>query len=263
MVEKVFPNTETYVIAFEAGASGNFINTLLFQFLYGQLPYRNSEFGKSHHSYGLLKNYLEIRRLSLIKSDQRPYDHSLPAEFAVNILPYNYLVYDPKDVTKPFITLEHIVPDWDALFTKFPNGKCIMITVPEELGPRVGGNVFYKTIIDEYETNKWYKERWVRYKVENPELQKYQHPQEVPIDEIELVTKRYKPQIPYVDVPEKYTRNVFIMTLKELLYEKEKVLNLLHTVCGKPITKFHHRYYDSYLQKQKDLVEKYMPWVTV
>jgi len=260
---KVFPNTETYVVAFEAGASGNFIKTLLYQFIYGQLPYTNSQYGKSHNGYNRLKNYDDTLRLSVQKSSDRPYDHSQPAKTVDRIEPFNYIINNPKDPLQPFITVEHLQPDFERLFTKFPLAKVLIITVPEDLGPRVGGNIFYKTIIDDYETNKWYKERWVRYKEENIELANFSHPKEVPINLIELVTKRYKPLIPQVIVPKEYTQNVFIITLKELLYDKDKVLNILKSMTNKPITAHHKKYYDLYLEKQQELVKNYMPWVTV
>lgn len=260
--DKVFPNTESYVIAFEAGACGNFIKTLLFQFLYGHLPYDISNFGKSHNTYHFYKNQTEIYRLVKLTSEINHYDHSKPAPHVENIIPYQYLLHDPQDSTKPFVTVEHIVPDFDSLFYKFPKAKCIIITVSEEMSPRVGGNIFFKTIMDEYEHNKWYKTRWVQYQEEHPELKKYDHPGQLTSLEIQSASQKYIAKIPTVEVPEKYSQNVFILTLKELLYNKYKVLDLLKAITGKPYNNFHVRYYDQYLKKQKDLVDTHMPWIT-
>jgi hypothetical protein len=260
---KVFPDTEAYIIAFEAGASGNFIKTLVYQFLYGQLPYINSTYGKSHNFYNKLRNYDDTIRMVMAAGRINSYDHSQPAEYVTAIEPFNYLSNNPRDPLKPFVTAEHLHPDFEKLFYKFPKAKALIITVPNELGPRVGGNIFYKTMIDDYETNKWYKERWIRYKVENPELADFSHPQDVPIDLIEMVTKRYTPLITEVVVPEQYVQNVFIITLKELLYDKDKILNIIKNMTNKPITSYHRKYYDSYLEKQKELVANHMPWVTI
>lgn len=260
--DKVYPNTESYVIAFEAGACGNFLKTLLFQFLYGHLPYNISDFGKSHNTYNFYKNQTELYRLVKLSSEINNYDHSKPAPDVENLIPYQYLLHDPQDETKPFVTVEHIVPNFDLLFNKFPKAKCIIITVDEEMSPRVGGNIFFKTIMDEYETNKWYKTRWIQYQQEHPELKKYNHPRELSSLEIQIASAKYIAKIPEVKIPKKYSHNIFILTLKELLYDKYKVLDLLKTVTGKSYNKFHLKYYDQYLEKQKELVDKHMPWIT-
>jgi len=208
-------NNETYLISFETGTSGSFIKTILEQILaQDHIAYqRVLEFPNAHaHDVSFFNPALMDDQFYTFMANQTN-------NYISATIPYH---------NKPITFKEHFAPNWKIFFSKFPNGKNIIITFSEEMVKYVSNFRYYK-----YEMKNDF--------VANTNIMQW-HVDKFPFS--------YK--YPLVK-PIEYEDRIVELKFENILFHKEKVLNTLSTMTNRSIPKFVDETYDNYLSAQKQL----------
>lgn len=233
-----------YLVLFLGGTGGNFIEQLISMILNGKsddIVIANDASAHAPHvkyrcrmSPGYFENYSNI---------DKAYKH-----------------IDIEYSEKYGIILDHIVPNWNELFSLYPNTQVIVITVPEKnLVPRITGNLYFKTVLPE-------SMGWLDLK-SNTEFSIYNSPDDVP-DEI---LKRYFYTMidSYDDLyghpfngKEKFDDpRIHTISYYDMLYNPSIVLDTLSKVTNKDIPPGLMTEYQKYLDAQDKLVREKMSWI--
>jgi len=210
-------NNDTYLISFETGTCGVFIKTMLEQIIAQDHPAYQEvlEFPNSHaHDVNFFKRPLmDDHFYTFVASEYEGEINSYQSAISVN--------HD-----KPLIYRDHMVPNWDLLFSKFSNSKNIVITFSEDMVEYVATFRYHK-----YESQfEWAKETdmWKWHIDKFPFSYKY----------------------PLVK-PKQYEDRIIEIRFKDILFNKEKVLNVLANITNRSIPNFVNESYDNYLNAQQ------------
>lgn len=255
IANKTFPQTPCYHTYYPLGAGGNFITTLIFKFLYGDVKAYLNDYGASHNQFHPVYQNMKYN----IGDIKEALIHTAPPE------PSRYI--DPLIESRPIIFRNHGTPHFHTVFNKYPLSKLILITASKDMYPRMNGNYFYKTIIENYYKNtnsfmftyKHWQDRCPAFKqIINPTL--------LTIEEIENLLKDIDtiydvPESYYI--PDQFKKNCFLLSYKDIIYDMNKTLDFLSNIIEKPIQNHIISYYKKYLDKQQELVSTKMPWVTM
>ena len=127
--------------------------------------------------------------------------------------------------------------DFDDLFEIYPKCKVIFISVTLQDVPRIKRNIFYK--IPKYKGIKFDQTRY----------------DDILIDDgfINLDLK----------CPVKYSKNVNVIPMYDIIHHKNKTLMLLSQITKQPITEKIIEIYNTYLNAQDTLIKTKLPWVRV
>ncbi len=165
------------------------------------------------------------------------------------------------------ILYDHVVPNLDDLFTKYPLCKNIVIEIDERTVNRVQGNLFFKTLVQEFPMSLAV---WEDTQNKHPYFKDYPDPRDVPVELSERYIKQFGNNWPLLDaefftnsfpVPEQYKNNVFYINVYDIIHNRDIVLETLSNITNKPIVPSTIQYYDAYLVKQEELVKTHMPWL--
>lgn len=238
-----YPDTEAYLIIFAGGSGGNFLASILHDFLFDKETNSVSEFGSAHNSF--TTNY----RIS--RSYQQHTDHI-----------YNYV--EVMDTGKPVILYDHLEPNWEELFEIFPRCKVLFITLNPNDYDRLRGNFFFKVIAENYKPGT--ESAWESYKAENaPLLDNVAHPKEItpelckqifPVGANFFNRSMYAEEIVY---PESY--GVTGIKFYDLMNNTGVLLDQIAQLTNRPCPQSAVNTYNRYMDAQQKLAEKYMPWV--
>lgn len=242
-VGKCYPDTEAYLILFAGGSGGNFLASILHDFLFEVEVNSVSEFGSAHNSF--TTNYKILRKY------RQHTDHI-----------YNYV--EVQDPTKPVIIYDHLEPIWEELFKIFPKCKVLIITLHPTDYDRLRGNFFFKVIAENYRPG--HESAWETYKEENsPLLDNVAHPKELspelcrqifPVGREFFNRSLYAEEIVY---PESY--NVTGIKFHDLMNNTGILLEQVTQITGRACPQSAVNTYNRYTDAQQKLAEKYMPWV--
>lgn len=248
----VFPNTETYIINWPAGASGSFIASLVAHFVHDDFNSVVSDNGNSHSGKDQIVNNWYI------------YPDIFARSYTID---QTHLYIAPRDDTKPFILFDHVIPEWDQLSYQYPKFKNIRVTITPNEVIRMFGNLFFKQFVEEYKPNDPTHERWLNVKQFHPYLAKFDRPDEVDEENI----KRYLEDCANYHIPEQWTEDcilpeqykdkITLVKFYDVIYNKDKVLETISDITEKPITDKIEDFYQAYLEKQQKLVNTRMPWL--
>ena len=250
-----FPDTDTYLVNWTGGSSGAFILSLLYSFLYSKVNENHiSDSGNAHEvAFEIITNNWKnpaFRRTNFRLNQIKIYD-----------------VIDPLDETKPLILYNHVPPNLEKLFAKYPKCKHIRISVCDKMLPRTQGNLFYKTTYEHYDVSQL---RWDRMVFQHSYLNGYT-PQNCPQELIRryiedtckiwpaMASDNYYTE--YYEIPLDFRDRVITVPYYDIIYNRDKILDLLATLTDKPIRQDIVDFYDIYLAKQKWLMQEKMPWI--
>lgn len=210
---------ETYLISYESGSCGTFLGYILQQILaQDHIAYQKIlEFPKSHaHDIDFWKDkHLDYKNFYTFLSNHSNGVYSYKTA--------NYATHD-----KPLIYRDHLAPDWDLFFSKFINGKNLVITFSEKMAIYVATFRWKKLFFENNKSTDLNIDVW------------FVHVDKFPFS--------YKD--PLV-IPEKYNDKIIEIKVEDLLFNKEKILNTLSSITNKPIPHFVDKSYDNYLLAQK------------
>ena len=255
----VFPNTETYLVTWMGGSCGAFITSLVYQLVMNEpVLVDDFVFSKFGHAHGASLDKC-VRYWNNIGSVRY-------AELYKEKIPV-FLAVDPLISSYPLILYDHVVPDLDELFTKYPLCKNIVIEIDKRTSNRVQGNLFFKTMVQEFPGSL---ESWKKLQQEHSYLNKYDDPNDVPIEVSKRYIKQFGSNWPLMNaefftssynIPEQYKENVFHINVYDIIHNRDLVLESISKITNKPILPSIIQYYDAYLAKQEELVKAHMPWL--
>jgi hypothetical protein len=253
----VFPNTETYLVTWLGGSCGAFITSLVYQFVVS--PIDDFTFSKFGHAHGVAldkcvgnwKNINSVRYADF-------YEEKVSVFSSV----------DPLISSRPLILYDHLVPNLDELFTKYPLCKNIVIEMDKRTVNRVQGNLFFKTIVQEFPKSL---KVWEDLQRKYPSyFKEYADPKDVPVELSERYIREWGSRWPFPNVeffmadyaiPEQYKNNLFHINVYDIIHNRDLVLETISKITNKPILPNIIQYYDAYLAKQDVLVKTHMPWL--
>jgi hypothetical protein len=252
----IFPSTETYLITWLGGSCGAFITSLVYQFVVK--PVDDFAFSKFGHAHGIaldecIKNWNRI--IPVVHSDL--YKEKISVFSSV----------DPICPSQPLILYDHLIPNLDELFTKYPLCKNIVIEMDKRTVNRVQGNLFFKTLVQEFPKSV---EVWKNLQNKHPYFKDYTDPKDVPIELSERYIREWGSRWPFPNIEffmadyvihEQYKNNLFHINVYDIIHNRDLVLETISKITNKPILPNIVKYYDAYLAKQDELVKTQMPWL--
>jgi hypothetical protein len=147
-----------------------------------------------------------------------------------------------------------------------------MISTKEDF-PRMSGNLFFKTVIEEYynEKDPNGKEQWNKLKsrfLNFFEENNINIPEDLTYKTSQLLISKmfslnYFSVSPWVNPPWPARENVFYIQSSDVIYNKNKILSLMSQITNCEMPTNIVEYYDEYLLAQEELVKTKMPWVKV
>jgi hypothetical protein len=250
---KQYPDTEAYLVNYYGGSFGSFISGLILLLL-DEIPDRDqikfSTYGNAHSLAG-------YRSLNYNRNDTDMTIHQM------------YDIIEPVDPTKPLVMASHQFPVWDDLFYYYPKCKNIIVTYNHSDLPRLSGNLFFKTIVDEYynEKNLNGKTTWEEFKERRSGRALFKNNNiETPLDLSQgdiktLLSKFISTNNNFsseniIDRP-----NVFYLPMSDIIHNKNKTLNMLANITNRKVTPSIIEIYKKFLTAQEELVRTKMPWV--
>jgi len=149
--------------------------------------------------------------------------------FLINSYP-PYEIVMPLHPLNPLVVNTHWFPDFEKLFSIYPKAKPIIITYNVADIPRIKGNFYFKHLA-KFGTNH---DSIINF----PLFIEFK-------DDYNIVSPK-----PY-----------YTIAMHDILYNKDKTLNLLSEITNRPITDEIKNIYNEYLKKQEMLVEQKIPWI--
>lgn len=254
---------EVYIISFQAGSSGRFLGNIVWGTLKDVVyTYHLSKFNSAHKQSPWGTSYSIDNLPSYIDRLQRWRYPNL----------YNYVTI----LEDPALIVVHMPPDFEKVYSRFPNAKIIVISYTIDDIPEIISNNLLKNGIEYFVDNtsdipinpdviflkKRYKEKF---------KQDFAG-QEIPIDVKKEFFLEYSnilgPKIKstfYTNpiVPDKYKDRVLILPFHEMMHDKNKVLDKISKITGRTIKDTMVSFYDDYLMGRADLIKNHMPWVNL
>ena len=253
---KQFPDTEAYMVNFHGGSFGSFITVLILLFLDIVKEDKDIKFS----TYGNAHNLARQRLANHNRTDTTEMRY--------------HQVYDtvePIDPLSPLVMSSHKFPVWDDLFYYYPKCKNVIVTHNYSDLPRLSGNLFFKTLVDEYynEENLNGKTIWEEFKIRRSDVELFKNSNiETPLDlsqsDIKMLLSRFiSPNNNFrgeniIDRP-----NVFYLPMSDIIHNKNKTLKMLEQITNCKVTPLIIETYNKFLLAQENLVKTKMPWVTV
>ena len=255
----VFPNTETYLVTYMGGSCGTFITSLVYQFVMNEpvTGFAFSKFGNAH----------EISSINDYGKNWKNINASVNYADLLNKKVSRFSAVNPLISSQPLILYDHVVPNLDELFTKYPLCKNIVIEIDKRTSNRVQGNLFFKTLVENFPKSL---ERWKKIQQEHSYLNEYDDPNDLPIELSERYIKQFSSHWPLpntafftssYNIPEQYKENIFYINVYDIIHNRDMVLETLSKITNKPILTSIIEYYNAYLAKQEELVKTHMPWL--
>ena len=191
MIES-WPDTEFYCVCYTWGTRGSFIGSLIYDFLFGSSNVPFSSTGEAHVRAELFKQNWNI-------------------EEEIKKIGHDYEFVDPRDPLKPMIMLQHLPPDLDVLFHRYPKTKLILISYTPSDESEIKSNINHKLGFGE-------KMRMTEYL----DLEKYQGK----------------------------AKNIYIIPYHDIMHNKKRTMMMLSKITNKPITPEIEYTYDLYIRAQ-------------
>lgn len=251
---------EIYIIFFPAGASGRFlvnILTILVKFN-EDIPISLTDYNSAHNmnffggSYSL-KNLPKITKLT----HQNPY----------------FFEYVEPTISQSFI-INHQNPNFDLIFSRFPEAKVIIISVTENDFYEVNGNSLLKNgfeLLDK--KNNFTTHNKESMFIENfykTNLKQDYKGQNLPIelkkklfDEYNTITTRVLKRSFYVspNIPNKYIKRTLVIPFYELMHNMDFTLQNVSNFINYKVTSNAILLYQKYLSGRKKLLSEHLPWI--
>lgn len=248
MIDSRYSNTEVYLILFQGGTGGNFLASMLHDFLFSENDTMQiSKYGSAHNNF--TTNYI-------IRKTYRQHIDKI----------YNQI--DVINPASPIIIYDHLVPDWDELFKKFPKCKVLIITLDNDDYARYRGNFFLKVIAENYRPVK-NEAPWQAFKEEHsPLADNLDDPTKIDAGLAEILFNRGKDFFiapTFIDpdtFPDIYKDSVYYIKFYDLMNENNVLIEQLTSITGRECPNFAVNTYKKYMEAQRKLVENYMPWLT-
>jgi len=251
-----YEKTEVYLVTWQGGTCGAFITTLVNNLLFGEPSASNVVFSENGNSHPNHRNTNWTNKFS-DKLYTQNVDHI-----------YTHII--PIDSNKPLILFDHLIPNWEKLFSIFPNAKHVKITYSKNLVPLIEANLFYKYTIEEikdYDSPETLK-LWEKFKENKfPNVfDNIKNFNDITPDILEKLFSKssHNPIHPYYSddstIPLRYTEKVFKIKMYDILTAKDIVLDQLSNITGKQPTIDINYIYDQYLLKQDELLRTKIPW---
>jgi hypothetical protein len=245
-----------YLINFLGGTAGNFLLQLLTYIVDTKaLPIRLSANGGAHDYTSLTRNVPNTAKYREVIGIEPVYKH-------VDTRAIDWL---PKDT---LFMVDHLPPNWDDLFTLYPECKNIIITLPPHMSLRLAGNMFYKTICG-FEDDNALNAAWQTMRSTDEQLRQYTYPEEVPYQLLESSFRSFADTYsnyiisPYnaSPIPEQYKDQICYISYRDIIHDMDKVLGQLKDFTGLELPEGIRDSYQMYLDAQAELVKTKMPWV--
>jgi hypothetical protein len=238
IAKQCYPDTESYLILFAGGSGGNFLASLLHDFLFEEEINTVSEFASAHNPF--TTNYIVSNEYQINKDRI-----------------YNFV--NVTDPTKPVIIYDHMYPRWSELFEVFPKCKVLVITLGPNDYDRLRGNFFFKVVAENREEAVWesYKKEYA------PLLDSIAQPIDITP---ELCKKIFPIGSNFFNRSfwaEEYQHEHSVTKIKfvDLMNNTGVLLDQIAEITNRPCPSTALNTYNQYVDAQQKLAEKYMPWV--
>lgn len=229
---------DVYVMSFMGGTGGTFLAGILYLWLtQKQHPLIYSQFGDAHEG--------EIYRENWSRTDSVAYDTN-------QIL----TVVSPKYKITPFVVRQHFVLDPSIVPKNLQNYLQIKIVVHPKDQELIGAFRFFKWVLRQYnfmDTSVWdnIKERETNPNyLEGDELRYY-------INKLSLNC---------IPIGQDWTTHIndennMSVTFHDIMFNKNKTLNILSERIAIPITPVISQSYDNYIYANQNLIRYKCPWI--
>lgn len=248
----VYPNTETYLINWPAGASGSFLASLVAHFVNEDFHSSLSANGNSHDGKNVIAENWKLDPENFTK---------------IYTVEPTHLHIEPRYEDRPFILFDHVLPDWELLFAQFPKFKNIRVTISPNEVIRMFANLFFKQFVEHYSLGNPTHNYWVQTQGYYPYLKKYNSPKDVDLETV----RRYLEDSSTYDIPDcwrdecelpdQYKDKIYLIRFYDIIHNRDLVLEKISQITSRPITDKVLEFYNDYIEKQDELVKSKMPWL--
>jgi hypothetical protein len=252
-----YPDTEAYMVNFHGGSFGSFITVLILLLLDIVKEDQDIKFS----TYGNAHDLARQRLANHNKTDTTDMRY--------------HQVYDtvgPVDPLSPLVMSSHKFPVWDDLFYYYPKCKNIIVTHNYSDLPRLSGNLFFKTLVDDYYNEEELngKTIWEEFKMRRSNTALFKNnnietPLDLPQSDIKMLLSRFisSTSNTFRDKNTIDRPNVFYLPMSDIIHNKNKTLKMLEQITNRKVTPLIIETYNKFLLAQENLVKTKMPWVTV
>lgn len=239
-----------YFICYAPGTSGAFIASLVGQIVNSTTKkFVYSDHGNSHVNLADSNGGLDWALAPTPTTSEY---------FFKNLFTYNS--------GKPLVISNHLHPAWETIAKRWPTFKMILITHTIDDLDEIAASLFYKYYVDDFGS--------VSKKAFDDVIQTHSrvfgreiaHPDEMSESEKRLFMKIivfHKITDGYIHptVPPEFTANTLLLPYREIISNKDLVLDKLSTFLEKPIPEVTIDNYNSYMMYQRKLEREKMTWL--
>lgn len=256
-----FPNTQVVYINYRDGTHGEFICDLVADLLYG---YADS----SLTTYGSARAGLTRLGDNQINLPLYPEVDSPTSTATLQI----YEFACPVDPTKPLALFSNLVPDYNALYTRFSSCTNIVVTFEEADSSRIRGNQFYNNTVEFWDPAKTdpaiygWNNLWIDMKAYFPQLEGVSSPDQLTADVAELA---FAPPLAPTEIyaegyefPTQYKDSIYTIKMSDITANSSTVLATLAQATGGTVTPQIQEKYSRFLATQASFVASKLPWIT-
>ena len=244
------PNTKAYLVNWLGGSCGAFVTTLLQTFVNNKIRINTvSEHGNAHDN---------------LKPVNQNWDTNSSGTYFTNLHFNKDPIHDyivPKNPNSTIILYDHVIPNWDRLFTTFPKCKNLIVTIEDDDAELVSGNLFVKNTAQYFPVSI---ATWVDIKNNHLCMKSYDNPNDVSVDDLKTFIQDcaggYKVE-PYYSGLMDYPEQVFTVKMKDIYSNPNEVLSMISEITEEPIEANYIEWYNEYLTKQQELLATKMPWL--
>jgi len=231
-------NTPFYLINYMGGMSGAFLTSIVHNLFYTPKNLEVSESGNAHHS---LDRY------------DTNWDRNSTLGYNINVTKiYDYL--RPIDNSKPLIACDHGKPDFDRLFSIYPNAKVLTITCDlNEMNP-----VYILMRMLKFEGNMFYNEHMKGSFTDRPANYTDLTPEQCEIFFSKSHTVKPDDYFNNKNIPSEYSDKIYFIEWEDILFKQNKLLTQLENITGQKRNDQIIIDYQNYQNAQLKFFDKYL-----
>lgn len=234
---------DAYIVTFAAGSAGTFIASLVYVWLDDRkIPLLYSQYGDAHGSEIYTENWNKLGK-EVYQATQV------------------FTKVGPLNTNKPFVVRQHFTFNASYAKEKYPSYLNIKVTIHPRDKELLGAFKFFKIILRDYNLkNSIY---WDDLKEEDID------PNELSGDKLKYYCDKVALRIfnsEFNCTPNKEDQNVFhrvTISFHDIIYNKNKILDILSERLEKPINPIVVQTYDNYLNANRNLIRYKCPWIAL
>jgi len=168
--------------------------------------------------------------------------------------------------SKPMVVQTHLQPAWEIAKERWPDFKAIIVQHSLEDVDEIAVNLYYKYYVDDFDVTAKQAFLDVIHKQSTAFSKDVIHPNQLSEEEIKafikvLIYHKISDGYMYPVIPEEYKNNAMILPYREIITNKDVVLDKLSKFLGMSVPEISSDNYDAYLEYQKKLIEEKTGWL--